>query len=158
MLGDYAWKALHAALITLVIMFAFVTFFWAFRGFLPASRLVTSPPGTGGVSDEADFNFYYVTWCPFSEDALPAVKSLKTLVQGSLYGGRKVKVNLINCEIETSKCRLAGVDSYPTYVLSASDKTRNYSGPPKTATYEEFLISALGPKTTPPPPSAPGGG
>lgn len=148
MLGDYGWKALHAALITVVVLFAFATFFWAFRGFLPASRLVEMPTVTGGVSNEADFNFYYVSWCPYSQDAIPAVQSLNTLVQGNLYGRRKVNVKLINCEIDTAKCRMAGVDAYPTYILSASDKSRHYSGPPKTATFEQFLIEALGPKTT----------
>lgn len=150
MLGDYGWKALHAALITAVVLFAFATFFWAFRGFLPASRLVELPPETGGVSNVADFNFYYVSWCPFSQDAIPPVQSLNTLVEGNLYGRRKVKVNLINCEMDTAKCRMAGVDAYPTYILSASDKSRHYSGPPKTATFEQFLIDALGPKTKSP--------
>lgn len=156
MLGDYGWKALHASLITFTVLFVGFVLFWAFRGFLPGSRVVVIPPSTvsgaatGGGSSapptEADFNFYYVNWCPYSRDAAPAVRSLNTLVQGNKYGNATIHVKLIDCETETEKCRVAGVDGYPSYSLVTPQKTFHYAGPPKTLTYEKFLISALGPK------------
>ena len=150
MLIDYLWKALHASLITFTVLLTAFVLFWGLRGFLPGSAIVESPPptrtGTPGAPYDVDFNFYYVNWCPFSVDALPAVRSLNTLVQGVKYGLATVKVNLIDCEIEVEKCRVANVDGYPAYSLVAPHKTFNYAGPPKTATYEHFLVSALGPK------------
>lgn len=151
MLGDYGWKALHASLITFTVLFVGFVLFWAFRGFLPGSRVVVIPPSTviGGPNyspSEADFNFYYVNWCPYSIDAAPAVRSLNTLVQGNKYGNATIHVKLIDCETETEKCRVAGVDGYPSYSLVTPQKTFHYAGPPKTLTYEKFLISALGPK------------
>ena len=152
MLIDYLWKALHASLITFTVLLTALVLFWGFRGFLPGSAIVEAPPptrlGTPGAPYDADFNFYYVNWCPFSVDALPAVRSLSTLVTGAKYGLATVKVNLIDCETEREKCRVANVDGYPSYSLVAPHKTFNYAGPPKVATYEHFLVSALGPKKT----------
>lgn len=149
MLSDYAWKALHAALITVVVLVFGIALFWALRGFLPASRIVELPlsitaPGSGPFT--ADFNFYYTSWCPYCTDATPAVRSLNTLVQGATYGNATVSVNFVNCETNSAKCRTAGVDGYPSYSLVTPQKTFHYAGPPKTATYEQFLVSALGPR------------
>ena len=170
MLIDYLWKALHASLITFTVLFVAFVLFWALRGFLPGSVIVEMPPPTqyipGGAGSgsgsgsgrgssptapyDADFNFYYVNWCPFSVDALPAVRSLNTLVKNAKYGFATVRVNFIDCETEVEKCRVANVDGYPSYSLVAPQKTFHYAGPPKTATYEQFLVSALGPKKTAP--------
>jgi len=150
MLIDYLWKALHASLITFTVLFVAFVLFWALRGFLPGSVIVDVPPATRqgmpGAPYDVDFNFYYVNWCPFSIDALPAVRSLNTLVKSSVYGLATVHVKMIDCESEGEKCRAANVDGYPSYSLVAPHKTFHYAGPPKTATYEQFLISALGPK------------
>ena len=150
MLVDYLWKALHASLITFTVLLVAFVLFWALRGFLPGSVIVEVPPetrrGMPGAPYDVDFNFYYVNWCPFSVDALPAVRSLNTLVKGSVYGLATVHVKMIDCETESEKCRVANVDGYPSYSLVAPHKTFNYAGPPKTATYEQFLVSALGPK------------
>jgi len=154
MLIDYLWKALHASLITFTVLLVAFVLFWALRGFLPGSVIVDVPPPTRlrdgsptpGAPYDVDFNFYYVNWCPFSVDALPAVRSLNTLVKDAKYGLATVRVNFIDCETEQEKCRVANVDGYPSYSLVAPHKTFNYAGPPKTATYEQFLVSALGPK------------
>ena len=71
MLSDYGWKALHAALITFVVLFVGFVAFWAFRGFPIGSRILEIPLSTtagaspnegAGVADrgapiDADFNF-----------------------------------------------------------------------------------------------------
>jgi hypothetical protein len=44
-----------------------------------------------------------------------------------------------------------GGQSNPTYKLITASKVYEYSGPPRTATYEEFLTSALGNKVAKPP-------
>ena len=160
MLSDYGWKALHAALITFVVLFVGFVAFWAFRGFPIGSRILEIPLSTtagaspnegAGVADrgapiDADFNFYYTTWCPYSADAMPAVRSLSTLVTANKYGVATVRVKFIDCETESSKCRVANVQGYPSYSLVTPQKTFQYEGPPRTDTYEHFLISALGPK------------
>ena len=161
MLIDYLWKALHASLITFTVLLVAFVLFWALRGFLPGSVIVEAPPptrkgtpGAAGAPYDVDFNFYYVNWCPFSIDALAAVRSLNTLVKSSVYGLATVHVKMVDCESEGEKCRAANVDGYPSYSLVAPHKTFHYAGPPKTATYEQFLVSALGPKKPASAPSA----
>ena len=156
-LTDYGWKILYATITTIVVVVLGIVVFWAIRGFLPGSRVVEMPlsttagAGTPNYSPtDADFNFYYVDWCPYCKDALPAVRSLSTLVAGQLYGLATVHVNLINCESQPSTCRTAGVDGYPSYSLVTPQGKHRYAGPPKTATYEQFLVSALGPKKSAP--------
>jgi thiol-disulfide isomerase/thioredoxin len=142
-------KILTAGWFTLVAIVIFVGFFWAFRGFPPGSRLVVAelPTENDLLANEATFMFFYTEWCPYSQDALPKVKSLSETVQGSTYGGKTVTVKLINCENEKSTCRTYGVSAYPTYKLITASKAYEYSGPPRTSTYEQFLVSALGSKT-----------
>jgi hypothetical protein len=157
-LSDYGWKALYAMITTIVVLVLGIIVFWAIRGFLPGSRIVEVPLSTTiGVDSpnysptDADFNFYYVDWCPYCQDALPAVRSLSTLVSDQLYGLTTVHVN---CESQPSTCRTAGVDGYPSYSLVTPQGKHHYAGPPKTATYEQFLVSALGPKKKSPSTSA----
>jgi len=150
MLSDYGWKALHAALITIVVLFVGFVAFWAFRGFPIGSRILEMPLSTTlgetGAPFDADFNFYYTTWCPYSADATPAVRSLSTLTAANKYGVATVRVKFIDCETESAKCRVANVQGYPSYSLVTPQKTFEYKGPPRTDTYEHFLVSALGPK------------
>ena len=140
---------LTAAWFTLVAIVIFVGFFWAFRGFPPGSRLVVGelPTENDLLANEATFMFFYTEWCPYSQDDIPKVKSLSETVQGSTYGGKIVTVKLVNCDNEQSTCRTYGVSAYPTYKLITASKAYEYSGPPRTATYEQFLVSALGSKT-----------
>ena len=103
------------------------------------------------LADQATFLFFYTDWCPYSDDALPKVRSLAGIVPDFTYGGKNVSVETVNCEIDSSKCRSYSVTAYPTYKLITASKAYEYSGPSRTATYEEFLTSALGNKVAKPP-------
>jgi len=146
-------KSLTAAWFTLLALVIFIGFFWAFRGFPPGSRLVVGelPTENDLLADQATFMFFYTDWCPYSEDALPKVRSLAGIVPDFTYGGKTVSVETVNCEVDRSKCRSYSVTAYPTYKLITASKVYEYSGPPRTATYEEFLTSALGNKVAKPP-------
>ena len=141
-------KILTAAWFTLIAIVIFLGFYWAFRGFPPGSRLVVGelPTENDLQANQATFLFFYTQWCPYSEEAIPKVKSLSDVVGGFTYGGKVVTVNPINCEAEDKTCRRYGVTAYPTYKLITASKVYEYSGPPRTSTYEEFIISALGAK------------
>ena len=141
-------KILTAVWFTLIAIVIFLGFYWAFRGFPPGSRLVVGelPTENDLHANQATFLFFYTQWCPYSQDAIPRVKSLSDLVGGFTYGGKVVTVNPVNCEAEDKTCSRYGVTAYPTYKLITSSKVYEYSGPPRTSTYEEFIISALGSK------------
>jgi len=146
---SYLSKILTAGWFTLVAIVIFVGFFWAFRGFPPGSRLVAMdlPTENDLLANQATFMFFYTDWCPYSQDAIPKVKSLAGVVEGATYGGKTVDVKLIQCDTEKSTCRTYGVTAYPTYKLITASKSYEYSGPPRTSTYEQFLVSALGAKS-----------
>ena len=141
-------KVLTAGWFTLVALVIFLTFFWAFRGFPPASRIVVGelPTENDLLANQATFMFFYTEWCPYSQEALPKVNSLAEVVKGFTYGGKNVKVSLVNCENDSDTCRKYGVTAYPTYKLITSSKAYEYSGPARVATYEEFIVTALGAK------------
>lgn len=141
-------KILTAVWFTLIALVIFLGFFWAFRGFPPGSRLVVGelPTENDLQANQATFLFFYTQWCPYSQDAIPKVKSLAELVKGFTYGGKVVAVNSINCEAEEKMCNRYGVTAYPTYKLITASKVYEYSGPPRTSTYEEFIVTALGAK------------
>jgi thiol-disulfide isomerase/thioredoxin len=141
-------KIFTAGWFTLIVLVIFFGFFWAFRGFPPGSRLVVGelPTSNDLKANQATFLFFYTQWCPYSQDAIPKVKSLSELVGGFTYGGNVVTVNPINCEAEEKLCNRYGVTAYPTYKLITASKVYEYSGPPRTSTYEEFIVTALGAK------------
>ena len=141
-------KILTAGGVTLLALLVFFVMFWAFRGFPPGSRLIVGELSTENdlLTDEATFIFFYTQWCPYSQQAKPKVEALGNTIQDFTYGGKRVTVNLIDCEQDKNTCRKYAVSAYPTYKLITASKVYEYSGPPRAATYEEFLITALGKK------------
>lgn len=143
-----ASKILTAGWFTLIAIFIFLSFYWAFRGFPPGSRIIIGelPTENELLADQATLMFFYTEWCPYSQEAMPTIKSLAEIVKGYTYGGKNVEVTLINCENDSETCRKYGVTAYPTYKLVTASKVFEYLGPARTATYEQFLVSALGEK------------
>jgi len=141
------WKTcLYAGGATLFFLFVFVSFYWAFRGFPPASRVVIQsiPKQSDKKQDEATFYFFYVDWCPYSQEAKPKIESLREFVADYTYGGKFVHVEFVNCEVDKSKCELYKIDAYPAYRLETSQKLYTYEGPANVSVLREFLRSALG--------------
>lgn len=145
-MNELVHSGLLAAGYTLAFLIIFIGFYWAFRGFPPASRVVMSslPTENDLKVNQATFKFFYVAWCPYSEDAVPKVESLRDLVKDYTYGGKTVQVELINCDTDKKQCQLYKIESYPTYKLETSSKLFEYLGPPTVDVYRQFIISALG--------------
>lgn len=137
----------RAAGYTLAFLIIFVGFYWAFRGFPPASRVVIQelPKQRKGIS-EATFYFFYTNWCPYSQEAKPVVESLKDSIVDYTYGGKSVIVEMVNCDVDKNKCQIYKIDAYPFYKLETSSNLYTYDGPAKVSVFKEFLVSALGPE------------
>jgi thiol-disulfide isomerase/thioredoxin len=147
MVNEFLITGAKAAGITLAILIIFVGFYWAFRGFPPASRVVLSElPKQRKNTNEASFYFFYTTWCPYSKEAKPKIESLRDFVVDYTYGGNNILVELINCDVDRKKCELYKIDAYPTYKLETSNNLYTYDGPPDVSVFREFLVSALGPE------------
>lgn len=147
---DFLTTGLRAAGYTLAFLIIFVGFYWAFRGFPPASRVVMRElkevPVQHKSAGEATFYFFYTGWCPYSQDAKPKVESLRDYVADYTYGGKTIHVELINCDVDKKKCQMYKVDAYPTYKLETSSNLYTYEGPSEVSVFKEFLVSALGPE------------
>jgi len=139
-------SGLTAAGITVGLVAVFLVAYWAFRGFLPGSRVIEQPLVAPSDLDgsTARFRFFYVNWCPYSREALEKIKDLESLLAQLSYGGKRVVVELIDCETQKDECALYKVDAYPTYKLETSVKMFEYVGPASIAAYRAFLVSALG--------------
>lgn len=139
-------SGLIAAAFTLLVCVIFVITYWAFRGFLPGSKVVEmplpAPNDLDGVT--AKFKLFYVGWCPYSKEAFDVMEQLKGVVEQHTYGGKHVKIEFIDCETRKDDCSLYKVDAYPTYKLETSVKMYEYVGPSDLQTYRTFLSSALG--------------
>ncbi len=147
-MNELLQSALIAAAFTLFLCVIFVVTYWAFRGFLPGSKVIELPlPAPNELDGKtATFKLFYVSWCPHSKEAFTLFESFKDIVSQFTYGGKRVKLEFINCETHKDDCSLYKVDAYPTYKLETSIKMFEYIGPADIETYQTFLTSALGTK------------
>jgi thiol-disulfide isomerase/thioredoxin len=143
---DYLTTGLQASGITLLLLVLFVTFYWAFRGFLPASRMVELDLESDLAANRATFYFFYVKWCPYSQDAIPKVESLAEIVKDFTYGGKTVEIKMIDCDVDSRECETFKVDAYPAFKLQTKSKLYEYLGPGTVSVMRSFLKSALGPE------------
>ena len=145
-MNDLLSSAAVAGGFTLGVFLLFVVVYWAFRGFLPGSRVVeqelVAPTTLNGTS--AKFKLFFVGWCPYSKDAFEKMKEFEGLVSQYTYGGKRVQLEFVDCDVHKDDCALYKVDAYPTYKLETSVKMFEYIGPASTETYRQFLVSALG--------------
>lgn len=145
-MNDLVRSALTAGAFTLFLFVLFVVSYWAFRGFLPGSRVVEQALVAPSSLDEnsAKLRLFYVDWCPYSKDALKKVRDLEELLKTLSYGGKRVAIDYVNCEVNKDECALYKVDGYPTYKLEISTKMYEYVGPASLESYRAFLVKALG--------------
>jgi hypothetical protein len=147
-MNELLYSGLVSAGFTLAILFAFVVLYWAFRGFLPGSRVVELPlvAPNGMDTNSATFKIFHVKWCPYSREAVEKVKQLQAFIDenGYKYGGKTIKIEYVDCESKKSECSTYSVEAYPTYKLETSAKMYEYLGPPDLSTYRTFFVSALG--------------
>jgi thiol-disulfide isomerase/thioredoxin len=146
--NEFLKTGLIAGGFTLAVLVLFVGVYWLVRGFPPASRMVLQESPTTVAVDpgKAHLLFFFTKWCPYSQEAQPAVKSLEAVVDDYTYGGKVVDIQYINCESDKKTCSKYKVDSYPSYKLQTTSTTYEYLGPPKMEVLREFLVSALGPE------------
>jgi hypothetical protein len=148
-MNDLIKSGLLAAGWTVALFTVFVVVYWAFRGFLPGSRVVEQPLVAPNDLDTktAKFKLFYVNWCPHSKEALEKITEFEGLLSQFRYGGKRVVIEKIDCETNKDECALYNVDAYPTYKLETNSKMYEYVGPASVQTYVAFLTSALGKET-----------
>lgn len=141
-------KMIVEIIVSLVIVLGAIFAYYAFTGIPPGARVLEqTPPADSGLDDhQANFMFFYASWCPYCRKAQPAWKSLMQVVknQGLTYGGKTVAFEEVNAEIDKGKTALYGIKAYPTFKLQTSNMLYEMVGPPTVANFREFLTKALG--------------
>jgi hypothetical protein len=145
-MNDLLRSGLIAGGFTLFLVLLFIISYWAFRGFLPGSKVVEQPlPSPNDIDGStAIFKLFYVDWCPYSKEAFDKMEEFKKIVDNYTYGGKHVKIEFMNCETHKDECALYKIEAYPTYKLETTVNMYEYIGPASIPTYRTFLTDALG--------------
>lgn len=145
------WSAMAVTLGVSVVVFAvFVGLFWAVKGFMPGSRLYEQdlPSPNDLDSQTAVFRMFYVNWCPHCKDAKPVWKRMEQLLENQkvTFGGKTIRMEQVNCELDKGTCSKYRADAYPTFKLETNKKVYEYVGAPDLKLWTTFFTSALGKK------------
>ena len=141
-------KMLTELIVSAIVVVAFVGIYFFVTGTPPGARIIEqAPPADSSLDDnQANFMFFYASWCPHCKTAQQPWHSLKQFVKNSgyTYGGKKVSFEEVNAETDKGKAALYSIQGYPTFKLQTSDKLYEMVGAPTVTNFREFLKKALG--------------
>jgi len=141
-------KMIVELIVSLIVVLACIGIYYAWTGTPPGAKVIEQePPNDGGLDDgQANFMFFYATWCPHCKHAQQPWHSMKQFVKNSnyTYGGKKVSFEEVNAETDKGKAALYSIQAYPTFKLQTSKKIYEMVGKPDVANFREFLKKALG--------------
>ena len=135
-------------IVSAIIVIGFIGIYYWWTGTPPGARVIEQePPISSGLDDnQANFMFFYATWCPHCKHAEQPWHSMKQLVKNSgyKYGGKTVTFEEVNAETDKGKSALYNIKGYPTFKLQTSDKLFEMAGKPDITNFRKFLTIALG--------------
>ena len=140
-------KMLTELIVSAIVVIGFIGIYYLVTGTPPGARIIEQVPPTGGLdSNQANFMFFYATWCPHCKTAQQPWHSMKQLVKNSgyTYGGKTVSFEEVNAETDKGKAALYNIQGYPTFKVQTADKLFEMVGKPTTDNFREFLKKALG--------------
>ena len=141
-------KMITELIVSIFIVVLCIGGYYWWTGTPPGARLIEQePPADNGLDDnQANFMFFYATWCPHCKHAQQPWRSLKQFIKnaGYKYGGKTVSFEEVNAETDKGKTALYGINAYPTFKLQTSNKLFEMVGRPTVQNFREFLKKALG--------------
>jgi thiol-disulfide isomerase/thioredoxin len=141
-------KMITEIIVSLIVVIGFIGIYYAVTGTPPGARIIEQePPTSSGLDDnQANFMFFYATWCPHCKTAQQPWHSLKQFIKNSgySYGGKTVSFEEVNAETDKGKSALYSIMSYPTFKVQTKDKIYEMVGKPSVTNFREFLKKALG--------------
>ena len=139
-------------IVSLIVVLSFIGIYYWVTGTPPGARLIEQDPPVDSKLDgnQANFMFFYASWCPHCKTAQQPWHSMKQFVKNSgyMYGGKKVTFEEINAETDKGKAALYDIKGYPTFKVQTSDKLYEMVGKPNVTNFREFLKKALGDEKT----------
>ena len=144
-------ELLISLLVVLIMSVGFVLIYKWRSGIFPASKIIiTDPPieHNGLEPTQAKFMFFYTSWCPHCKTAHSPWNTFKQQLKNNkaTYGGNTVLFEEINAEVDVGKTALYKIKAYPTFKVETTKKVIEMKGVPDPLVFDQFLISALGPK------------
>jgi len=141
-------KMITEIIVSLIVVIGCIGIYYAITGTPPGARIIEQqPPTSSGLDDnQANFMFFYATWCPHCKTAQQPWHSMRQLIKNSgySYGGKTVSFEEINAETDKGKSALYNIQSYPTFKVQTKDKIYEMVGKPSVNNFREFLKKALG--------------
>jgi thiol-disulfide isomerase/thioredoxin len=139
-------------IVSLIIVVSSIGLYYWWTGTPPGATLIEQEPPIESTLDgtQANFMFFYASWCPHCKTAQQPWHSFKQLVKNNnfTYGGMKITFEEINAETDKGKAALYGIQAYPTFKVQTMDKLFEMRGAPTAANFREFLKKALGDEKT----------
>ena len=148
------WPEYLLSLAIVIIISALVVFFYKMKtGNYPMSKLIISDPPiehNGLEPTQAKFMFFYTTWCPYCTNAQKPWRDFKQQLKDHpmKYGNYKILFEEIDAEKNKSKAALYKITEYPVFKVETHKKVIEMKGVPDPLNFDQFLISALGNKSS----------
>jgi thiol-disulfide isomerase/thioredoxin len=141
-------KMITEAIVSLIFVLLVIGGYYWWTGTPPGARIIEQdPPNDGGLDEnQANFIFFYASWCPHCKHAQQPWASLKQFIKNSnyRYGGKTVSFEEVNAETDKGKTALYSINAYPTFKLQTSEKLYEMVGKPNLVNFRQFLKKALG--------------
>ena len=111
------------------------------------SQTQPQPPGEP-PAEQVTFLFFSARWCPWSRKARPQWDALKEdmKLQPVTFGGKIVRLEEVDGDINIPKRKQYGVSAYPSFKLVMSDGVKDMTAIPTRDGMRDFLIRSLGPE------------
>lgn len=111
----------------------------------PAASTVSGST-VSGVPASTKLMFFFSTWCPWSKKARPQWDAFRDdlAVHPMTYGGKTVKLEEYDGDVNPNRLKDYGVTGYPTIVLTTPSGDTTLKSPPTKDSIRAFLISTLG--------------
>ena len=102
---------------------------------------------TENNTNQTEFLFFYVDWCPHCKTAKPEWEKVKEEYQGKTINGYTVIFKEINCTNESTDIEQMisqyKIEGYPTLKLLKDGQVIDFDSQPTKSSLEQFLNSVL---------------
>jgi hypothetical protein len=86
----------------------------------------------------------YTTWCPHSKTAVETWLKMKPGYDGSTVNGMRVVMAEVDCDQEPTAADAAGIEEYPTVVVTKGAYTATLDGKPTEESIKALVVKVTG--------------
>lgn len=116
---------LNNCMLSYILMFLLILFIFVYL--FSMSRSVETESFSS--NNTVKVRMFYVDWCGYCKTTKPEFKAFMDNYNNTKLNGKKLKIELINCEENTKNAELAekmNVSSYPTIIAEKNGTVHNF--------------------------------